>query len=634
MDRADPTMVYTYADLRRIHAERLKAAQKSNQEFRNHSSALNLFAGVAGKSDANECGEDFTDKFDTHLTRLTELLSAKGIATTSIANKVSYVRAIRDTYKVMLTNVVLTGDFRESLIALLQTRKVTQVELAKAVGVPKQAINSWVKRGQLPTAVSKGTISKIERFFKVPEGSLMGKIDVCCAVYQPREEKSPRLESRTKRYELSKDAYYYKEPSTLIREEWAELVSFYTAPYLLNGFERNITWRVKDADKVTTYCGWEAEVPGGICVTANIRWKSVASFLGFLIRPKDRGGKGMDKSQLTLALLTDARLMVDFIEFKRKRSGKYTGESERFLAFCGSLLRKETGFLWQQSQYGERLSKPISKENWQKWCNDNCDTIHTMMKGLRKGGHIQKGREPQEPIEEILAEASPIQALIKMTERMSQQFTLAARPVLVAIRKRNLLLVKMMISNPLRVHHFSIMAYQEDNKGNLYQDAYGAWRLRFRPDDFKNQRGAASSDYDVALSSWLYSDIAEYLTKYRPTLAYAQESDRVFLPSKQGGRGKNRMFWDPNKITGCIREITKRFIPGSPGFGAHAFRHIVATDYIKNNPNGFQVAANILHDRLDTVMKEYAHIKVADGFSHWSAYLEGQIALAGGSVNE
>ena len=68
---------------------------------------------------------------------------------------------------------------------------------------------------------------------------------------------------------------------------------------------------------------------------------------------------------------------------------------------------------------------------------------------------------------------------------------------------------------------------------------------------------------------------------------------------------------------------TRQFIPGCPGFGPHAVRHIVATDYIKNNPNGFQIAADVLHDKLQTVLTHYAHLKAADGHRHYQQYLQG-----------
>ena len=55
-----------------------------------------------------------------------------------------------------------------------------------------------------------------------------------------------------------------------------------------------------------------------------------------------------------------------------------------------------------------------------------------------------------------------------------------------------------------------------------------------------------------------------------------------------------------------VYRITQRYIPDCPGFSMHAFRHIVATEFIKNNPAGFAIAAAILHDKEETVRRHYA----------------------------
>ena len=633
MDRFIPATAHTYADLRRVHEDRLQAAHKSKSEISNQLSALNLFANAAGKSDSSTCDTDLTDDFEVCIATFADLLSSRGVAPPSIANRLSYVRSIRESYKVMLQETNLSGGFRSSLLALMNDRGIATAELAKSIGVLSQIIQPWITRGFLPSPSSKGIVNKIEAFFGLPEGTLMNKIGPRRSLYFPQEADSPLLESRKKRYALTRDKYAYKNPNEEIKAEWKKLLHFYTAPYLLNGEKRATTWRVKDADRVTMVHGEAAITPTGVCATAQIRWNMVAQFLGFLLRATKLGGKGLRETQMSLALLSDPKLTADFIEFKRQRSGKYTREIENRLVFALSLIHKETGFLRQHPEFSGRLLNPVPPEKWGQWCDDCHNELTAILRGLKRGGHIQKGREPQEPIAAILAEQHPIRVLVKMTDRMSQQFTLESCPMLMAGRKRNLLLVKMMITNPLRAHHYSIMSYREDNQGNLYQDASGNWRLRFKAEDFKNQRGAAADDYDVVLSSWLYSDINEYLAKHRPVLMRKYTSDRVFLPTRVSNPQKPGTI-RPDTLSMKIRVITSIFIPGCPGFGAHAFRHIVATDYIRNNPQGFQVAANILHDKLGTVMREYAHLKVADGFSHWSNYLETQISAVREVDNE
>ena len=58
------------------------------------------------------------------------------------------------------------------------------------------------------------------------------------------------------------------------------------------------------------------------------------------------------------------------------------------------------------------------------------------------------------------------------------------------------------------------------------------------------------------------------------------------------------------------------------GFGPHAFRHIVAHSYLKSNPKAYAVVADILNDRLETVIQEYGHVETADNFRHWLTFYE------------
>jgi integrase len=62
--------------------------------------------------------------------------------------------------------------------------------------------------------------------------------------------------------------------------------------------------------------------------------------------------------------------------------------------------------------------------------------------------------------------------------------------------------------------------------------------------------------------------------------------------------------------------------PGSPGFGAHAIRHLVATDWLRNNPGDFLTVAKVLNDRIETVIENYAHLSRDDSFIRYEEFLE------------
>jgi site-specific recombinase XerC len=623
MERSTFTQVYTYADLRRVHTKRLQAEGKSGQQIRNHDSALNQYAEAVGRFEASECAGDFTELFETNLAVFVKSLTNRGVSPAATANRVSCLRSFRLSFNAMVADSI-GKSFAEVLRDLLKIHETAPgAQFWKKLGVPKATLQRWLD-GRIPGKSSRESIQRLEHFFNLPPGALLGRI-----YFDGSAKKAPERKNTARNRALAADRYIYKTPTDAVRKEWAEVIHFHTAPYLLNGLQRNSTWRVKAEETISgpQMIQWYSKAQSGVCITACIAWGYVGRFFGYLLREKAKGGRGMGEEQLSLALLSDISLVLEFIEFKKNRSGFYTQYVVRLLNFVGSLLRKDTGFLRQQPKFGKHLLSPIHESEWDAWCENSRATLIRVSRDLKIGNHVKKGREPTEPIENILAEEHPIRVLITMVDEMNKVFVLDQRLYRRAFRKRDVLLVKMLISNPLRVHHFTIMTYRSDNSGNLYQDATGSWRLRFDPVDFKNQRGAADKEYDVLLSPWLYQDIVEYLERYRPVLSCADTSDRVFL----SGSGKGK-FWSARSISEQMRRLTQRYIPGCPGFGVHAFRHIAATEYIKNNPNGFQVAANILHDRLATVMREYAHIKVADGFSHWTKYL-GQQLEAAGKVN-
>ena len=71
--------------------------------------------------------------------------------------------------------------------------------------------------------------------------------------------------------------------------------------------------------------------------------------------------------------------------------------------------------------------------------------------------------------------------------------------------------------------------------------------------------------------------------------------------------------WIADGLSARVRVVTARYAPDTDGFGPHAFRHIVATDHLKRHPQDYMTVAQLLHDKLATVMKAYAHLKVDDG---------------------
>lgn len=53
----------------------------------------------------------------------------------------------------------------------------------------------------------------------------------------------------------------------------------------------------------------------------------------------------------------------------------------------------------------------------------------------------------------------------------------------------------------------------------------------------------------------------------------------------------------------------------------HAFRHLVATDWLTAHPNDYLTVAQLLNDELDTVIKNYAHLKRDKSFLRYEDHL-------------
>ena len=68
--------------------------------------------------------------------------------------------------------------------------------------------------------------------------------------------------------------------------------------------------------------------------------------------------------------------------------------------------------------------------------------------------------------------------------------------------------------------------------------------------------------------------------------------------------------------------LTSKHLRESKGFCAHACRHLVATEYIKNEPNGVDVAAVALHNTVEMVRKHYSKVVVGDRIKPWNDYYE------------
>jgi hypothetical protein len=146
--------------------------------------------------------------------------------------------------------------------------------------------------------------------------------------------------------------------------------------------------------------------------------------MGFLCRPVDDEnpllrGKGFLPEELTLALLTDSDHIYSFLQFKRERTylKQYNTATYTFLSFCMSLLRPETGFLWQLPEFGAKLAVPVPAADWHQWCERHRSVIASIKKDLARENEFKKTRDPFEPIRAIVINNQhPLDVLFELAD--------------------------------------------------------------------------------------------------------------------------------------------------------------------------------------------------------------------------
>jgi len=337
-------------------------------------------------------------------------------------------------------------------------------------------------------------------------------------------------------------------------------------------------------------------------------------------------GLGLKVSDLSFASIVDIKLLVGYLEFKKNRVSNYNNGTIHFITVVSSLIHPENGFLTQD--LSNKYSRKFESNNLGISWKSRCKVTHESLALLRKQilPHVVKTRDPGVQLRPLLEEESPILQLHTMNQVALAEFRDYVQGIKevnhkAALAFRDLLMSSLLTSHPLRVKNLRWLNYSKDNAGQLRQRQDGSWWLDIPKEYFKNQKGAAKDmDYIVKVAGHLWPLIEEYIDKYRPLIAQT-ESDVFFVRSSKG-QGKPCDVLSTMAIYDALRSYTAKYCPinMSEGFGPHGYRHIVATDYLKSHPYGVDVAAAVLHDKPETVRKEYAHLLNYDLYRHFNRH--------------
>jgi hypothetical protein len=671
----------SYYALKEHHLARVKytedGKERTSRYLDNHNSVMNSWLkylsrwrGVSsadGAGDLMIIGDEmlvaFTDRLANYLGKLEE----DGYSQNTINDRKSIMWSVHESALDLVKTSGLPESFCGALSVLIRNSGKTPQQIADAGDISRITLKNWASGEWLPYRSSLPNVERLEGFFGVPQGALSGRLIHLILIQRDGPFETCTTPWRKHHSKLLKCCYRLNAFTPTLECEFGDAILFFTDEVWLSchGFERNSEWRVD---------------PDGAIPTALLLKDMLSSFFGFLTLPPDEEnpwlkGMGMPPESLSLALLSDAELLLKHADFKRRRSysQSYNNGTLCLLNKCVSWLRKETGFLRQQPRYGEKLRDPVSPEAWDQWCEVNRQKIINFIKSINKPNKKTKKpavvmtRDPFAAVRQFIEDLEhPVSILMEMTEKMKALTPLLKKggPVIVARHVRDTFFVEFITSYPLRIKNISRMKVspwrQNNSSGrsladpddvNLYQKPNGSWWIRYTLQEMKN-----GVEVDVPVAASVVPLLEEYLSVHRPVLNEALKEainrrraksgvELLSADEEQAIDSGPYVFRPTSSAVACMNEeqfalysgsepmsedslsrrmlrLSQRFIPNCKGFSAHAVRHLVASDYIKNRPHGFEDAAAALNDLVDTVRKHYAWVRACDKIRPWQEYHE------------
>ncbi|MDP4301639.1 hypothetical protein [Leptothrix discophora] len=630
------TLTMTYASLTDAGRNLLSDGGMPKQQVDNLVAALNLWRRVHEISPDALVGKHFGTDFDDMFLRFQDGIQDSHAERTrrDRAEQLLRWRTLHDQLRLLDT---LPERFSDALKLAVDASPHSLPQIARSIGVAAPTLRRWKLGEGLPKSVDVHVIASLEIALELPKGALVRRLPPTRRTRYSRtpHEKRPSTKFGQRMQRNRRKGAYAIKFTPRIATQWKDLTRFKSDLTREGATQRN-SWRVKPLEKTSFRVPPAAVCDGQVCATAGVHFGSIASYLGRLALPAPDGiGLALAEADTLAWLALPAHVEAHTRWMTRRADGIVHNGLMMFLGHVRSHIKPITGYVWSTPGLAKTLPDsvreelelsgdgPELKQAWQSHCSRAYERLLSFTNLLERRARIGRSRHPRERIETILQDDFPLLHLVAFAE------ALESTPPPIEHRRdylswlRDIVFVRMLISNPLRVGMYALMEYKPDNTGHLRRTGPGAWGIFFEPSDFKNEAGAACQPYSASVDARVVPWLERYLSEARPYLIDADVSDRLFLPTVLGPRkakvhlalefGVEQQGWTADGLSNRLKALTRIHIPGCIGFGAHAVRHIIATDHLKRNPADYVTVATLLHDTLATVMKEYAHLSASDG---------------------
>jgi len=515
-------------------------------------------------------------------------------------------------------------------------------KVATATGVPVASLRRWLD-GQVPQRGKLFYLSRLADYFNFEAEKLLDLLPLRIGARPETETADPGQDTQKsiKRYRLTP-----RNTPQHLKDEWIGLLRYKTClgrvvPSLagllkdsstlgnaLQARDRRTIWRTRSADpfELGNPDSWYQVLDGLWVPSASRNFSDAASYLGWASLPPNEGGAGMSFDQLTLGLFADKTLLVRHLDWMVENAGKIHSGPVVFVQFASMLCHPKTGYLVTRHDIAQRM-KFKSDEQWeqhlskmQKWLMTEIWPKLVAAKNLSG-----LGRDTEKKIKPYLETSRPLDVLARIVQKLEESFA-HANGIEELKFARDVALIAIMMSNPLRALNLKRMTYRPDNTGHLRRTPEGGWRLCIPRSEFKNIHGAARDrDYDMEIDPAVWPFVTRYIDIYRSKFG-GSRPDLVFVSEKTPDRewkGLNQRF----------RAITRTSLRRKRGFGPHSVRHLYATQVIKQTRGDFIAAAEALHDAPETVKSNYWHLINSYADSARRAAVQGSMAILAGAAS-
>lgn len=629
----------TYKALLETQQQRIQFDNLNPQTAANRASTLRKFmeANVLHADDV--VGSEMRTSHTQALERFVASLYAEGKLSKAVSNIQSAFRTWKQAVVLYDTeqaqNAERATPFVEALRGVLSGQNVALV--ARQNSIPLDMLRGWLI-GKLPRSSNAKFISRLENYFAIERNSLLqlsgaklpgARVDCSGGETKP-------IQYRDTLGELTRIVFCIKPaPGSDLRNQWADYLLYKTAPTQKRNREdgnirsngkkrtRRGKWRVSPCPfTVPSDANWWAflpnrDDPSGVehrseVASARINWAKASAFLGWLRLEIGHGGVGMPPHQVeTLAWLAHPDFIEKYLDWTKARVKARNQGAIQFLALIASLVRPEAGYLRQTPELAATLPLEFRWESWGSMCDETFEITQELTAAY--DDELEVSRDSFEPILHILQMPQPMDAIADMVSRMRADRPIA-NPKEEAVWCRDMVLIKLLASNPLRRRNLAHLTWRADNTGELHQRDDKSWWLKIHKSKFKNVKGAAGDReyYECQVNPAAWKDIEKYVRIFRPALMRAP-TDLFFLTSQRGPESRCNLELGPRhlpwlEISGRVKELTARYLYRCRGVGCHAFRHIVATSILKASGGDFKTAALVLYDRVATIEKHYAFL--------------------------